>query len=143
MSLLEHYGFDLREWLQSRDTRSPLVILSMARNLPEGSLLTARLSAQHELALRDFEAQMSSEEFKEFQSEIEGMEDIDRLTSEKQMWTMVPSLIAEQINLSVDSKEPVAGPLAMRKRMEDKKAELEAPEKGSLLSQFFKTMGGT
>lgn len=142
MSLLTHYNFDIREWLQGRDTRSPVVILSMARNLPEGSYLSARLSAQHEITMREIKKTMNAEDFESLIKSQEDLSDLDRLTSERMSWTLHNSLTALLVNLSAQGDKPVVGPSTWL----DSKSEVETQESEGgnpgRLQSFFAQMGG-
>ena len=142
MSLLTHYNYDLRDWIQGRDKRSPLVLLSMARNLPEGSLLSARLSAQHELHLREMKQTMSDEEFQELVESQSEMSDLERLTSERMSWNLQNSLTAMLVNMLAPGEEAVIGPSAWLKQEADEQKNDEEEPKPGRLQSFFAQMGG-
>lgn len=143
MSLLTHYGFDIREWLQGRDNRSPRVILSMARNLPEGSYLSARLSARHELTLREMKKALSTEDFDALMASQEELDDIDRLTSERMSWTLNNSLTAMLVNLATHAEEAVVGPAAWLDQKGESEQEPSEDGKPGRLQSFFAQIGGS
>ena len=97
ISLLEHWNFDLLDWLAARDKRGPAVILAMLRHLPEGSLYRATMEARYELELKELKTRKEAGEDVELPEEHEPS-DFERLVAEKRSWTLLPSLLAEGLN---------------------------------------------
>lgn len=132
----------MRDWLQGRDNRSPVVILSMARNLPEGSPLVSVLSAQNELALRELKENIPADEYDEIIRQMNDIPELDRLVSEKRIWTWTNTLLAMQLNRSRSSEnEPVLGPEYMWPDKQKNKAKEEREPKKSMLENFFGARG--
>ena len=124
--------------MQGRDNRSPHLILSMVRNLPIESLLSATLSAQHEVALREFKSKMTEQEYEELVSEVEAEDELSKLIHEKQAWTLPNILLAMQVNQQAPGDEAIVGPSVWTEEEEvDEQDDMKAK-----VASFFKQMGG-
>ena len=124
--------------MQGRDNRSPHLILSMVRNLPIESLLSATLSAQHEVALREFKSKMTEQEYEELVSELEAEDELSKLIHEKQAWTLPNILLAMQVNQQAPGDEAIVGPSVWTEEEKvDEKDDMKAK-----VASFFKQMGG-
>lgn len=124
--------------MQGRDNRSPHLILSMVRNLPIESLLSATLSAQHEVALRELKSKMTEQEYEELVSEVEAEDELSKLIHEKQAWTLPNILLAMQVNQQAPGDEAIVGPSVWT---EEEKVDEQDDMKAKVAS-FFKQMGG-
>jgi hypothetical protein len=76
---------------------SPAAILAMLRHLPEGCVYTATITAQRELELKELRRRKADGEDVEIPESGE-LPDLERLIQEKRTWTLLPSLMAEQLN---------------------------------------------
>lgn len=124
--------------MQGRDNRSPHLILSMVRNLPIESLLSATLSAQHEVALRELKSKMTEQEYEELVSELETEDELSKLIHEKQAWNLPNILLAMQVNQQAPGDEAIVGPSVWTEEEKvDEKDDMKAK-----VASFFKQMGG-